>query len=160
MKKALWIAIAGLLAVEVQAADRFWYCKELKSVGLRHHYGQWTKQQFKLDSHAVRQRDDQLDLESFGMLPDTTRCSYDAEASIISCTDYYTLFNLNIRTGDAAMAHALGWVNRNSSVAPVTNDLSVSAMHCRFLSPRLLPDREELPAADDAEPPMPEGRRQ
>jgi hypothetical protein len=111
-------------------ADNLWYCKELDSAGLRFHYGIWTQQRFKVASHAVRQRGYTLELTNFGMVDKATDCSFDYSASIISCTDRYTLFNLNINNGRAALAYGLGWVHGDSEESSAANDLSVSALQC------------------------------
>jgi hypothetical protein len=110
-----------------------WYCRELDSGGLRYHYGRWALKSFNVSNHAVLQQGDQLDLEKFGMLPINTRCRRNRSAGIISCTDFFALFNLNVHTGKAAMAQALGWVNQSPESATATNDLSVTALHCRPL---------------------------
>jgi len=133
MKTIMLLLLLASYSASAVAADSLWYCYELDSVGLRYHYGNWTQQRFKLANHPVQQRDYQLELESFGMLAETTQCSFDYKSSIISCTDRYTLFNLNIKTGRAAMSHVLGWVNQSPGGVDVPNDLSVTAIHCRTL---------------------------
>lgn len=117
------------------AEERLWYCNELDSAGLRYHFGSWTVQRFKLENHPVQQRGYKLDLQSFGMRRDNTDCSYDYKAAIISCTDRYTLFNLNTRTGRAVMSHVLGWVDDDAIAQDAPHDLSVTAIHCRSLIP-------------------------
>ena len=140
MIRLLLLILLASQSASVAAADSLWYCNELDSAGLRYHYGKWTRQSFKLANHPVQQRDYQLELESFGMLADTTDCSFDYKASIISCTDRYTLFNLNIKTGRAAMSHVLGWVNQSPGEFNVPNDLSVTAIQCRTLIPAPVKD--------------------
>lgn len=135
MAQGIYGLIIALLAGVAAAEERLWYCNELDSAGLRYHYGQWTMQRFTLENHPVRQKKYKLDLASFGMLPETTECSFDYKAAIISCTDRYTLFNLNTRTGRAVMSHVLGWVNDDTSGDQTRNDLSVTAIQCDTLIP-------------------------
>ena len=135
MIRLLLLVLLASQCASAAAVDRLWYCYELDSAGLRYHYGKWTQQRFTLANHPVQQQDYQLDLESFGMLPDTTECSFDYKASIISCTDRYTLFNLNIKTGHAAMSHVLGWVNESQGAVSAPSDLSVTAIQCKSLIP-------------------------
>ena len=135
MIRLLLLVLLVSQSASAAAVDGLWYCYELDSAGLRYHYGKWTQQRFKLANHPVQQEKYQLDLESFGMLADTTECSFDYKASIISCTDRYTLFNLNIKTGRAAMSHVLGWVNESPGAANAPNDLSVTAIQCKSLIP-------------------------
>ena len=130
-----------LLCCRAVASESLWYCNELESAGLRFQYGLWSQKSFNIAGYAIRQRGFDLDLEKLGMLADTTQCSFDYRASIISCTDRYTLFNLNTRTGKAAMAHALGWVSESRPLSYATNDLSVSALLCK----KLVPDAEASP---------------
>lgn len=123
------------LCCKAVASESLWYCSELESAGLRFQYGLWSQKSFNIAGYAIRQRGFDLDLEKFGMLPETTQCSFDYRDSIISCTDRYTLFNLNTSTGKAAMAHALGWVSETQPLSYATNDLSVSALLCKKLIP-------------------------
>ncbi len=125
------------LCCKAAASDSLWYCNELESAGLRFQYGLWSQKSFKIAGYPVRQRGYNLGLERFGMLPASTQCSFDYRASIISCTDRYTLFNLNIKTGKAAMAHVLGWVSEDKPLSYATNDLSVSALQCKELIPEV-----------------------
>jgi hypothetical protein len=131
----LLLLLAAALPARALVIDRLWYCYELDSAGLRYHFGRWTQQRFKVENHPVQQRNFKLDLGSFGMLAEITECSFDYKAAIISCTDRYTLFNLNIKTGRAAMSHVLGWVNQDATGMSVPNDLSVSAIQCKSLIP-------------------------
>ena len=131
----LLLLLAVALPARALIIDRLWYCYELDSAGLRYHFGSWTQQSFTVENHPVQQRNFKLDLGSFGMLSETTECSFDYNASSISCTDRYTLFNLNIDTGRAAMAHVLGWVNQDTRGVGIPNDLSVSAIQCKSLIP-------------------------
>lgn len=124
--------LGGALGAAARAADAgYWYCAELDAVGLRYHYGQWTTQRFNVTSHIVRQSGVQLDLAAFGMLPETTQCAYDSAVNIISCTDRYTLFNLNILTGNAAMSYVRGWVDQRAKGGVVQSDLGVTAVRCK-----------------------------
>jgi hypothetical protein len=124
-----------LLCGKAIASESLWYCNELESAGLRFQYGLWSQKSFNIAGYAIRQTGFDLDLEKLGMLADTTQCSFDYRDSIISCTDRYTLFNLNTRTGKAAMAHALGWVSETQALSYATNDLSVSALLCKKIVP-------------------------
>lgn len=124
------------LCCKAAASDSNWYCNELESAGLRLQYGLWSQKSFKITGYPVRQSGFNLDLEKLGMLSASTQCSFDYKVSIISCTDRYTLFNLNIKTGKAAMAHVLGWVSEDQPLSYATNDLSVSALQCRKLIPQ------------------------
>lgn len=134
-KKFILALVALLMSAGALSDNRLWYCKELDSAGLRYHHGIWTMQRFKLENHPVQQKNYMLELGSFGMLPDTTDCSFDYKSSIISCTDRYTLFNLNTRTGRAVMSHVLGWVDEEANKKNTPNDLSVTAIQCRSLIP-------------------------
>lgn len=145
---ALFAAMVGVAAGAQAAGDSYWHCAEIESVGLRYHYGQWTQQQFKVASHLVKQSGVQLDLAAFGMLPQTTECAYDAAVTIISCTDRYTLFNLNIVTGNAVMSYVRGWVDQRGEGGAVSSDLGVSAVRCRPLA---------APPAHDPRRPQPAG---
>ena len=124
-----------LLSCKAVANESLWYCNELESAGLRFQYGLWSQKSFNIAGYAIRQRGFALDLEKLGMLGDTTECSFDYKDAIISCTDRYTLFNLNTKTGKAAMAHALGWVSEKQPLSYATNDLSVSALLCKRIIP-------------------------
>lgn len=150
LRVLVFVGLANVLMVINAIADNYWYCSELESVGLRYHFGHWTTQEFHVTSHLVEQNGLQLDLKGFGMLPKTTRCFYDHNASIISCSDYYTLFNLNIDTGNAAMAYVSGWVNQRAAGSGVPNDLSVTAIHCKPISPATQSPGSTVPAPPGA----------
>lgn len=135
MTKAIPALLAFAMSAGLQAEDRLWYCYELDSAGLRYHHGRWTQQSFKLENHPVQQKGYVLRLASFGMLAETTDCSFDYKSSIISCTDRYTLFNLNTKSGRAVMSHVLGWVDESAVKKNMPNDLSVTAIQCESLIP-------------------------
>lgn len=134
VRRVLW-GVLVVMAGQVQSEDRLWYCHELDSAGLRYQSGNWIVQRFKLENRPVQQRQYRLDLQGFGMRRDNTDCSFDYKASIISCTDRYTLFNLNTRTGRAVMSHVLGWVDEEAIEANAPHDLSVTAIQCNSLIP-------------------------
>ena len=129
--KNILLVITLFISWNAFALEKTWFCSIEKSGGLQYKRGVWNTVTFKDLRMTVSQTDNYLKFSTKHMnfAPTEKHCVSSAP-SLVSCSDYSTIFTLNTKTGFATSAKTFGWLSEKGEEGNSYDTLSTSVWRC------------------------------
>jgi hypothetical protein len=128
--KNILLIITLLISWNAIAVEKTWFCVTEKSGGLIYKDSLWKTAKFKPKRITVMQTNDYLKFSGnvlgFGS---EKKCS-GSSGFLVTCTDYSTIFTLNLETGLATSASTFGWLSRSGEDDKLYDTLSTTVWRC------------------------------